>query len=77
MNKYKRILIAGVAALAITTFAPVVAQAAPAQASYAATDSARVVEKTEWHYRKTSDGKWQKRLWSITYQKWLTDWIDC
>lgn len=33
-------------------------------------------ESTEWRYRKYN-GKWQKRLWSATYQRWLTDWIDC
>lgn len=25
---------------------------------------------------KEQNGKLQKRLWSITYQVWLTDWID-
>lgn len=31
-------------------------------------------EETEWVYRFV-DGQYQKRLWSITYEKWLTDWI--
>ncbi|MDE6977666.1 MAG: hypothetical protein K2P13_11875 [Lachnospiraceae bacterium] len=31
-------------------------------------------EETEWHYRLV-DGKWQKRLWSVTYGVWLTDWM--
>lgn len=35
-----------------------------------------MAEEVEWCYRKY-DGKWQKRLWSITYGRWLTDWIDC
>lgn len=30
-------------------------------------------EETEWRYRVV-DGKPQKRLWSITYAKWLTEW---
>lgn len=30
-------------------------------------------QETEWRYR-VLDGKLQKRLWSITYGKWLTDW---
>lgn len=35
-------------------------------------------EETEWIYRKIiATGKYQKRLWSITYGYWLTDWIDC
>lgn len=29
-----------------------------------------------WYYR-TYNGREQKRLWSITEGKWLTDWIDC
>lgn len=31
-------------------------------------------EQVEWRYR-TYKGKKQKRLWSITYEKWLTDWL--
>ena len=31
------------------------------------------IEETEWKYRVV-DGKLQKRLWSITQNKWLTDW---
>lgn len=31
-------------------------------------------EETKWYYR-TVDGKLQKRLWSLTYKKWLTNWI--
>ena len=32
-------------------------------------------EITEWVYRN-NNGITQKRLWSRTYQKWLTDWIN-
>ena len=32
-------------------------------------------EETEWVYRY-HDGKLQKRLWSVTHEKWLTDWMD-
>lgn len=31
-------------------------------------------EETEWVYR-IHNGYYEKRLWSITYGKWLTDWI--
>ena len=31
-------------------------------------------EQTIWRYR-THNGKREQRLWSITYGKWLTDWI--
>ncbi len=33
-----------------------------------------LAEQTEWIYR-TNNGNIEKRLWSITYGKWLTDWI--
>lgn len=33
------------------------------------------IEETEWYYRDI-DGKIQKRLWSITENKWLTNWMD-
>lgn len=32
-------------------------------------------EETEWYYRITDDGLFQRRLWSITYGYWKTDWI--
>jgi len=32
--------------------------------------------ETIWLTR-TINGVTQKRLWSITYECWLTDWIDC
>jgi len=32
-------------------------------------------EETIWYFR-TYNGMAQMRLWSITYRRWLTDWID-
>lgn len=32
-------------------------------------------EETAWYFRVV-DGIVQMRLWSITYRKWLTEWID-
>ena len=32
-------------------------------------------EETIW-YTRVYNGMFQKRLWSITYGKWLTEWID-
>lgn len=32
-------------------------------------------EETQWYYRITDDGLFQRRLWSITYGYWKTDWI--
>lgn len=37
-------------------------------------DSTRA-EETCWYYR-VHNGMAQMRKWSITYGKWLTDWID-
>lgn len=33
-------------------------------------------EQFQWFYR-IYNGHQQKRLWSITYGRWVTDWIDC
>lgn len=33
-------------------------------------------EVTEWVFRYNENGVLQKRLWSRTYAKWLTDWIN-
>lgn len=33
------------------------------------------LEETEWYFRITESGLIQKRLWSITYGYWKTDWI--
>ena len=33
------------------------------------------VDENVW-YTRVYNGKLQKRLWSLTYQVWLTDWID-
>ena len=32
-------------------------------------------EEFMWFYR-TYEGRRQKRLWSLTYGYWVTDWID-
>lgn len=32
-----------------------------------------MAEQTEWMYRNVGD-KIQRRLWSLTYGKWLTEW---
>lgn len=37
--------------------------------------STRALE-TQWCYR-TYNGRFQRRLWSITYGVWLTEWINC
>lgn len=32
-------------------------------------------EETEWYVR-WHEGRRQRRLWSITYERWLTEWED-
>lgn len=32
-------------------------------------------EETVW-YTRIYNGKLQRRLWSLTYQEWLTEWED-
>lgn len=44
------------------------------QNHYQKLSSTSRAERVEWRYR-TYKGKKQKRLWSITYEKWLTDWL--
>ena len=44
------------------------------QDHYQKLSSTSRAERVEWRYR-TYKGKKQKRLWSITYEKWLTDWL--
>ena len=48
--------------------------AEPASGATQSTAEPRTDEVT-W-YTRTYNGKLQKRLWSNTYQVWLTDWID-
>lgn len=33
-------------------------------------------EEVCWYFR-TRDGVREMRLWSITYQRWMTDWFPC
>ena len=37
-------------------------------------ESVTRAEETKWYYRYNNGVK-EKRLWSITYGVWLTDWI--
>lgn len=54
---------------------PVAAASAPAPVSVMEEDPIARAEQTTWVFRTTPDGKNQMRLWSITYGRWLTDWI--
>lgn len=43
---------------------------------YAVSEEPTRQEQFEWYYR-IYNGHQQKRLWSLTYGYWVTDWIDC
>lgn len=45
---------------------------------YALTEESIEAEEFEWRFRYHPDnGRLQKRLWSITYGYWATDWTYC
>ncbi len=73
----KRLVLAALAALSLAM--PLSAQPAEAAEVQAADSGDHAspqitrAEETEWYYRVV-DGKLQRRLWSITYGKWITDW---
>jgi len=53
---------------------PIVSPVSPIQTQEEEEISTYAVE-TKWYYR-TYNGVYQKRLWSLSKQKWLTDWIN-
>ena len=70
--KHKRLLTLFLALLLLASLT-LPALAAPAPGAPAA-DAVTRTEQTEWYYR-VYNGQLQKRLWSITYEKWLTNWM--
>ena len=70
----KRVLSVFFIAISMCFFLCAHAMAVKLQAEPTVTGEERA-EETEWFYRY-HDGKLQKRLWSVTYEKWLTDWMD-
>lgn len=79
MKKIKSLLICFL--LMLTAFSsalavPAFAEPAVSQAAASASEISPCAEQTKTYYR-TYNGRRQYRIWSITYQYWLTDWIDC
>lgn len=76
-KKYCRLLFTLL--LILATLGPTSALAAPngpdLSQTQAESNTVRA-EKTQWKY-KYIDGVHYKRLWSITYSRWLTDWTPC
>ena len=71
--KVKRIVTIIVLLVLLTSLLPLSVNAAALQSEIVEEEIQRA-EQTEWYYR-INNGVLEKRLWSITYQRWLTDWI--
>ena len=69
MKKLSLLIVA--LALCIGTVTPALAVAVPSHAS--SSEISTRAEQTEWKYRYIN-GHTEKRLWSLTYSRWLTDW---
>lgn len=76
MKIVKKLCISCLAALILVlSVVPAVTASPAAPVSIAEDGATPRAEETEWFFRTTEDGKNQMRLWSITYSRWLTDWI--
>lgn len=78
----KRLLSLLLALLVLTSLSAAAFADAPAEAEASAVETLAQkpgdsiqAEETEWCFRIYL-GRYQMRLWSITYGKWLTEWID-
>lgn len=60
--------------LSVGAYADNSAPEVPSPVAAASSGIQPYAEETKWCYR-TNNGNYEKRLWSITYGKWLTDWI--
>lgn len=69
------VLLLSLSILFAVSAVPAMASEVP-PASVGQTVSPQTAENV-WYERTLENGKKQKRLWSITYERWLTDWIDC
>ena len=74
--KVKRIITIIVLLVLLTSLLPLSVNAADLQRKETeiVEEEIQRAEQTEWYYR-INNGVLEKRLWSITYLRWLTDWI--
>ena len=75
--KFKKIIISTILALLICCSFITPVFAAPydsATAEITDTSNGARAEQTQWYYR-VNNGIMEKRLWSITNEIWLTDWM--
>ena len=63
------------ALILVSSIIPAAVASPAARISVAESNATTRAEEVEWVFRTTADGKNQMRLWSITYARWLTDWI--
>lgn len=77
MKKIKTFLTLTLFSLTLSNLWLPTCQAAASEPSFSIqeTNLSERVNEVVWKYR-TYNGKRQKRLWSVTYQKWLSDWVD-
>ena len=71
-------LLLGLSVAVLLSGSPVMAMDLPVADTEVTTDRYEEPTREEeymWFYR-TYNGMRQKRLWSITYGRWVTDWID-
>ena len=74
--KRKRIITIIVLLVLLTSLLPLSVNAAALQRKETeiVEEEIQRAEQTQWYYR-INNGVLEKRLWSVTYQRWLTDWI--
>ncbi len=75
MKKFVVWLLVLIMAFAINVVPALAATDATSSNVSAQTEINPRAEETVWVVRVV-DGKRQRRLWSITYGEWLTDWMD-
>lgn len=75
--KIRLIALALAVVMIFSLFAFTVSAAADDQPAEGTSDGTSVTraEEVKWYFR-IYNGHGQKRLWSVTYGYWLTDWID-
>lgn len=66
-----------ITSISVTAYADIfaVANGSGEQVSYVKVEEPTRQEETVWYFRIYM-GRHQMRLWSLTYARWLTDWID-